>query len=309
MGASTDWIGWNSRLPKLGVGLGYRDFYRTDVFRHASAIDFLEITADHFFPAFDRIQRRPWSRWLPWRVPGEDENESFQLLDLLSRQFTLIPHGLSLSLGSADGLHEEYLELFAKLVDRIDPPWWSEHIAFTKSGGIDIGHLTPLPKTHATLRVLQSNIRRAQDKIQRPLILENITESIRFPQDTMGEAEFLGEIAEANHCGILLDVTNLYINSVHYRFDPIQVVERLPKDRIVQLHFVGYHREGDYLIDGHAHATNDEIWDLLTEVVAHADVNGAILERDERFPPFAQLKLELEQMRTIWMTKKRSVDA
>lgn len=267
---------WNNQLPNLGVGLAYRDVYRTDVFRNESEIDFLEITADHFF---------------------DPTPKTTELLRLLSERFPIIPHGLALSLGSAEGLDRSYLAKLKKLVHQLDPPWWSEHISFTRAGGIDIGHLTPLPKTKETLHVLRENICVAADAIEKPLILENITQTISFPQDTLDEASFLGELVHENDCGLLLDVTNLYINSINYRFDPLAVLHRLPPDRIVQLHFVGYYDDGKTLIDSHAHSTNPEIWHLLEEVTQFANVKGAILERDEHFPPFPELLLELAQMR------------
>jgi uncharacterized protein len=275
---------WNAKLPRLGVGLGYRDHYRTDVFRAGPTIEFLEITADHFFD----------------RKPGTDT-----LLSLLSDRFPLIPHGLGLSLGSADGLDDEYLNRLKELVNRTEPPWWSEHIAFTRAGGIDIGHLMPMPKTKASVTLLKQNVARAQAAIPIPLILENITQTIQFPQDTMDEATFLGELVDACDCGLLLDVTNLYINSVNHRFDPLQVVHRLPADRIVQLHFVGFHREGDILVDSHGHETNSEIWHLLQEVAGYANVCGVILERDENFPPFSQLATELDRMQSILQSARR----
>lgn len=265
-------------LPILGVGIGYRDVYRADVFRHESEIDLLEITADHFF---------------------DPTPKATELLRLLAERFPIIPHGLSLSLGSEEGLDKSYLSKLKGLVHQLDPPWWSEHIAFTRAGGIDIGHLTPLPKTKESLRVLQENVQIAMDAIEKPLILENITQNISFPQDTLDEASFLGELVDESNCGLLLDVTNLYINSINQRFDPLAVLHRLPPNRIVQLHFVGYYDDGQTLIDSHAHSTNAEIWQLLEEVVRFAKVHGAILERDEHFPPFRELLLELDQMRRI----------
>ena len=267
-----------SELPRLGVGLGYRDAFRTDVFRNANQIDFLEITADHFF---------------------DPKPESNELLKLLASRFPLIPHGLGLSLGSADGLDRGYLNMLKRVVETVQPAWWSEHISFCRVGGIDIGHLTALPKTKATLRCLKENIRVATSEIGAPLILENITQSIEYENDTFDEASFLGEVLNENNCGLLLDVTNLYINSINYRFDAVQVLNRLPRDRIVQLHFVGFDREGDLLIDGHSHATNLEIWQLLEEVVRYAPVCGAILERDEQLPPFSDILTELANMREI----------
>ena len=225
----------NDKLPRLGVGLGYRDAYRTDVFRNRNQIDFLEITADHFF---------------------DPKPESNELLRLLASCYPIIPHGLGLSLGSADGLDRDYLKMFKSVVETVQPAWWSEHISFCRAGGIDIGHLTALPKTRATLKCLKENIRVSTSEIGAPLILENITQSIEYEEDTFDEASFLGEVLDENNCGLLLDVTNLYINSINYRFDAVQVLNRLPRDRIVQLHFVGFDREEDLLIDGHSHSTN-----------------------------------------------------
>jgi uncharacterized protein (UPF0276 family) len=260
------------------VGLGFRDAVRTDVFRNANQIDFLEITADHFF---------------------DPKPESNELLKLLASRFPLIPHGLGLSLGSADGLDRGYLNMLKRVVETVQPAWWSEHISFCRVGGIDIGHLTALPKTKATLKCLKENIRVATSEIGAPLILENITQSVEYENDTFDEASFLGEVLDENNCGLLLDVTNLYINSINYRFDAVQVLNRLPRDRIVQLHFVGFDREGDLLKDGHSHSTNLEIWQLLEEVVRYAPVCGAILERDEQFPPFSDILTELANMREI----------
>jgi uncharacterized protein len=268
----------NSQLPKLGVGLGLRQAYFGDVFQHRSQIDFLEIVADHFFETHPR---------------------SDEYLELFKNHFPIIPHGLALSLGSVEGLDRDYLERLRRIVERVNPPWWSEHIAFTRAGGIDIGHLTPLPKSRQSLAVLRSNIRHAMDAIQKPLILENITETIRFPQDHLDEASFLGQILDENECGLLLDVTNLYTNSVNLRFDPVQVLRRLPPDRIVQLHFAGGHWDGDYLVDSHSQSTPNEVWQLLEEVVKYAPLCGIILERDERLPPIAELMDELRKARGI----------
>jgi len=276
---------WPS-LPELGVGLGYRETYHSDVFQQRRHIDFLEIVADHFFD-----------------MPPAQARQ----LSALSSTFRLIPHGLALSLGSAEGLNRPYLKHLKELVEQIDPPWWSEHIAFTKAGGIDIGHLTALPKTRETLDVLQRNIAEAKQSIAVPLILENITESIRYPGLQMDEAEFLGCILHENDCGLLLDVTNLYANSVNYRFDPLPVLWKLPKDRIVQLHIVGGHWENERFVDSHSSPVSPDIWQLVEEVLKHAQVKGIILERDERLPPIEQLTSELDHARELVRATKAPV--
>lgn len=279
--ARCDW----SKLPVLGVGLGYRSQFRHSLFPHQASVDFLEVIADHYF---------------------EPSPHRRMELELLRSNFPLIPHGLALSLGSAEGLDSEYLGLYSELVNQLKPAWCSDHIAFTRAGGIDIGHLTPLPKTAASLTVLRENIRRVKDMTAVPLILENITENIRFPEDQFSDAEFLGRLSDENDIGLLLDVTNLFINSVNHRFDPIKVLERLPKDRVIQLHFVGGHVEGEKWVDSHGDATQEEIWDLLGEVVSRFPVRGIILERDEHIPPLEDLVHELTRAREIMRNRLRS---
>lgn len=268
---------WSS-LPQLGVGIGYREPFLKDLFACRSSIDFLEITADHYFEPIDSKAAE---------------------LELLANNFPMIPHGLAMSLGSAQGLDRGYVKLYADLVNRLKPAWCSEHIAFTRAGGIDIGHLTPLPKTDATLRVLVDNIARLQDAIAVPLILENITDTIRYASEDYDGADFLCKLCEQSQVGLLLDVTNLFINSSNQRFDPLDFLHRLPADRIVQLHFVGGKIVDGLWIDSHSRATQSEIWDLLEQVVRYTSVKGMILERDENIPPLQELTGELEHARSI----------
>lgn len=267
-----------SRLPALGVGVAFREPMRADIFLERGAVDFLEITADHYLDA----------------AP-----EKLRELELLAEHFTLVPHALNLSLGSAEGLDQVYLDKLARLVNRLSPPWWSEHVSFTRAGGVDIGHLTPTPFNEQSVAVLERNVAEARARISAPLVLENITYMLEVPGGSMCEAEFLVETLERTGCGLLLDVTNLYINSVNHGYDWREFLRRLPSERVVQLHFVGGHRHGDVLVDSHSHATPSEVWQVMEEVLARAPVKGAVLERDENLPPFAELAAELARARAI----------
>jgi len=266
------------QLPRLGVGFGFREPFRAELFLNRDRVDFLEITADHYLDASPEKERE---------------------LALLADHFPLIPHGLSLSLGSAEGLDPVYLAKLARLVNRLQPPWWSEHIAFTRAGGVDIGHLTPVPFMEETIDVLQSNIAEARASIPTPLILENITYDINLPDREMKEGDFLAELIARTGCGLLLDVTNLYTNAVNHRFDPIDVLDALPVDRVVQLHFAGGEWHGGHLVDSHGRPAPEEVWDLLDEVVQRAPVRGIILERDVDLPPLGELLDELDRAREI----------
>jgi uncharacterized protein len=281
-------------IPHLGVGMGFRQNYMAELFLDIKSVDFLEITADHYFT---------------------QNTQKLDELALLKENFILIPHGLDLSLGSAEGLDKYYLEKMAKLVDYIKPYYWSEHLCFTKAGGISLGHLASVPYTQEAIDVFCKNIETAQNFIPFPLILENITTSFSLPGSEMSEALFIKKIIEiSNHnnnnqnknlfVGLLLDVTNLYINAQNLGFDYKKYLAEYPTEYVVQCHFVGYYTqkigEKNWLVDGHANYTNPEIWEILEYVIKNTPVKGLILERDENFPPFEMIKKELSQARQIF---------
>ncbi len=265
----------NDALPALGAGLAFRAPFRAGVFLHRDRIGFLEITADHYLCA-SRAKREE--------------------LDLLAARFPLVPHALDLSLGSAEGVDEEYLERLAELIERVGCPWWSEHIAFTRAGGVRIGHLAPLPFTRQAVDVVCRNVETVKRRIATPLILENITYDVMMPDSEMTEPEFLDAITRRTGCGLLLDVTNLYTNAVNHRFDAVEWLDRLPLDRIVQLHVAGGHWSEGYLIDSHAHPVAEEVWSLLASVLQRAPVKGVVLERDERLPRIEEVLAELDRV-------------
>ena len=265
-------------LDPLGVGLGYRAPFRADLFANRESVDFLEIVADHYF---DAAQEK------------RDE------LDLLANNFTLIPHGLDLSIGSAEGVDEAYLDQFAALIERLDPPYWSEHLAFTRAGGVSIGHLACLPYTREAIDVVARNVEVVRRRIKAPLILENITATVLIPGAEMDEPEFVRAVLEETGCGWLCDVTNLFTNAVNQGRDAAAELDRWPWERVVQMHFAGGRMSEGVLIDSHDGPTSPEVWSLLEAAVARSKVKGIILERDERLPPFADLLDEVGKARTI----------
>lgn len=265
-------------LPHLGVGLGFREPLRSQIFLNRVKIDFLEITSDHYLEAGGR---------------------KLDELGLLREHFTLIPHSLDLSLGSAEGIDVEYVEKLSELIDIVDPPWFSDHISFTRSGGIKIGHLAPVPHTEEALKVFAKNIGDVRKRISAPMILENITYNLAFPSSEMSEPVFVKRLLEDTGCGMLLDATNLYINSRNLGYDWRRYLDELPCDKVVQIHFVGSHKAGTRLVDAHADRTEDEIWNVIEEIAVRFDIKGAILERDEMFPEFFELMGELDEARRI----------
>lgn len=270
--------------PALGSGLGYRPPFRADLFAHRARVDFLEIVADHYFDA-----------------PPEKLKE----LDLLCAHFPLVAHGLDLSIGSAEGVDIAYVERLARLIDRIAPPWWSEHLCFTRAGGVEIGHLAALPHTREAVDVVARNVEQVRRRIRAPLILENVTTVVRVPGAEMDEPAFLTEVLERTGCGWLCDVANLYTNAVNHGVDLDATFECWPWDRLVQIHYAGGRWRDGVLIDSHDAATSDAVWRLYDRIVARAPVKGAILERDERLPPFVQLLNEVARARATLREHRR----
>jgi uncharacterized protein len=263
---------------KLGVGIGYREQFKSELFLNQETIDFLEIIGDVYL----------------------DSNRYLQAeLELLAANFPLIPHFINLSLGSAEGIDLDYLMKIAKLVKELNPPWWSEHLCFTKTGGIDIGHLSPLPYTKEAIDIVCRNIKQVKSYLDIPLILENISYLVEIPGGEMTEAQFIGEIAEKSDCGLLLDLTNLYINSTNHGYDIDRFLAQLPLERVVQLHFVGGYWHDGVLIDSHSESTPAEVWQLMQYITSLTSINGMVLERDENIPAFNELAIELDRARNI----------
>jgi uncharacterized protein len=267
-----------SDLPFLGAGLGYRAALRSELLGGAAGVDWLELTAEQF---------------------REGSREEARELDLLRQRYPLVPHGLSVSLGSPEGPDGPALTHLARLAERTGAPWASEHIAYTRAGGHEIGHLAPLPFNRDSCALLGRGIRRLKAELCVPLLLENISYVVPPPASEFDEAEFLRRVLEENDCGWLLDVTNVYANAVNHGYDPRAFLERMPLERAVQLHVVGGHHHGGLFIDSHSSPVPPEVWELVAFVTERAPVRGILLERDVDIPPLAELLPELERARGL----------
>jgi len=269
---------WIRGLPSLGAGLGFRRPLAREILSHAGEIDFLEIISEHYLDP-----------------TGFEARELMEL----GERFRLIPHGLSLSPGSAEPIREDYVRAVARLVDRVQAPWWSDHLAMTRLGRIDIGHLAPIPLTGEMLEMVRANIQQARAAVSAPFIIENIAYTLRMPGAEMGEAEFLSRVAEQTDSGLLLDLMNLHANSLNHRYDPYEFLASIPLERVVQVHIIGGHFHHGVLIDSHSHRTPDEVWQLLEYVAARTEIKAVLIEWDEQFPDFGVILEELAHARQI----------
>lgn len=264
-----------SEIPALGSGLGYRRELRQSILESRGSIDFLEIVADQFL--HDPIYL----------------DELAEIREL----FVVIPHGVGLSVGSprVDG---DYLRAIRRISEVARSPYYSEHLAMTRAPGIDLGHLSPLWFTESLLRVTEENVKRVQDCLGKPLVLENVTYSFDVPAAGMRQSEFFTRLVKATDCWMLLDVTNLYINSVNHRFDPAEFLRELPLHRIAQIHLAGGYKQDGVWIDGHCESVDEGSWRLLDTLALMAPIRSSIIERDSNFPnEIADLLLQIGRAR------------
>lgn len=208
----------------------------------------------------------------------------------------VIPHGVSLSLGSADGIDLAHVARLAALAEALDAPFVSEHFAYVSAGGVDIGHLTAIPYSEEMLETLVRNIERAQRALPVPLVLENIASLFEWPDGTMGEAEFIARVVEATGVRLLLDVANLHASAVNAGIDPLAYLDALPLDAVAYVHIAGGHLCGGLYHDTHADPVVPDVLDLLGQVIARGVDVPVMLEHDDRFPPHGGIEGELERI-------------
>ena len=253
------------------VGVGFRGPLAGWIETRPPQISCLEIVAEHFFDG------------------GKER------LRTLAGDYPLMVHGLGLSLGTPGPLDEETLGAFARVVDVAQPLWVSEHIAFTKTGDVDLGHLNPVHASRCTLDLIADHARQVSDRCGRPIVLENIATHLQIDGE-MRETEFLNQLCEMADCGLLIDLTNLYVNARNHCFDPQSWLRDLDPARIVQLHIVGFSERDGRFHDLHAEAIQEELWALVDVVADHATVQAAIIERDHNFDDLEGLGAELTRL-------------
>ena len=256
-----------------GIGLRqphYRDFIESDL-QALAPVDFLEVHSENFFSA---------------------GGAAHSVLAQVRQRFPLSLHGVGLGLGNAHGLHIEHLQALKKLIDWIEPALVSEHVCWTASKDIVLNDLLPLPHTKQALKLLCSHIDQTQTLLKRQILIENATAYVRFKSDEMSEAEFVVQAALQTGCGILLDVNNLYINSVHFEFDPFAALSHFPGGSVKQIHLAGHLATGDGLIDDHGSRVAPAVWRLYQAALTHFGPVPTLIEWDTNIPPLAVLLKE-----------------
>ncbi|PSJ29717.1 DUF692 domain-containing protein [Streptosporangium nondiastaticum] len=260
--------------PALGVGIGWRDEIDV-VVEQLPGVAWVEVVAENICP--------------------EHLPTSIRLLR--DRRVPVIPHGVALGLGGADTPDMARVDRLARVASALDAPLVTEHVAFVRSGGMEAGHLLPVPRTREALKVIAENVRIAQQELPVPLALENIAPLFAWPEDELSEAQFLTELTDRTGVGLLVDVANLYTRQINLGVDAAAEIAALPMERISYVHVAGGRLVDGVWHDTHEHPLSRPVLELLAELCGRMKPPGVLLERDGNYPPPHELAGELEMIR------------
>jgi uncharacterized protein (UPF0276 family) len=214
------------------------------------------------------------------------------ILDRVRRDYPLVLHGVSLSIGSTDPLDRGYLDRLRELAARIEPAWVSDHLCWTSVGGHNSHDLLPLPYTEEALEHVVSRLAWVQEHLGRRIALENASTYLSFAGSTMPEWEFLAEVARRADCGILLDVNNVFVSAVNHGFDAKKYLEAVPAERVWEIHLAGHTDRGSHLLDTHGKRVCDEVWELYRFASRRIGAVASLVEWDEDIPDWETLEAE-----------------
>jgi len=270
----------------LGLGIGWRPELTNLIMRRAD-LGFVEVTAES----------------VPAAVARGDAPLPTPFVLLRDRGVRLVPHGISLGLGGGGRPDRRRIDHLAGLAERFDAPLVSEHVAFVRAGGLEVGHLVPVHRTRDQLDVLVANVQEAQARLPVPLALEPVASVVAWPasrpdsdEGDIDEGAFLTELVERTGVLLLLDLANVLVNCANHGGDPVDLLDGLPLDQIAYVHAAGGAVVAGVHHDTHLHPMWDELDGLLAELSARVRVPGVLLERDGDYPSDAELDAELDRI-------------
>lgn len=263
-------------------GIGWRPELASGIAAHLHRIDLVEVIADSLFGA-SRRERRSFAR--------------------LARDLPVSLHGVGLGLASVTPVGRGALDRMARLVGEVQPESWSEHLAFVRAGGWEIGHMAAAPRNQATLDGLAANLLRAGRVVGATPVLENIATLVEPPGSDRPEGRWIGDVLSATGASLLLDLHNLHANATNVGFTPASFLAAIPSKRIVQVHIAGGRvvtatSGAKRVVDDHLHPVPDPVFSLLEDVGALVDAPvDVVLERDGSYPGIDPLLQELDRAR------------
>lgn len=264
--------------PVRGAGLGLRRGLLSDVLGLSSGeVSFLEVTPEN------------------WIGVGGRWGKQFRRV---TDAFPCVAHGLSLSLGGPDPLDRDLLRDLRTFFAQHNILAYSEHLSYCSAGG-QLYDLMPIPFTEEAVRWTAARIHAVQDSLGQRIAVENVS-YYAAPYQAMTELQFINAVLEEADCQLLLDVNNIFVNSINHQYDPHAFLRGLPMHRVAWCHVAGHYVESDSLrIDTHGATVIPLVWDLLAEAYQVGGVFPTVLERDFNYPLFPELLAEVDMIRRI----------
>ena len=268
----------------LGIGVGLRSVHFSHILRHWPAVDWFEVISENFLDSKGRPRH---------------------VLEQIAERYSVVMHGVSLSIGSTDPLDFDYLAKLKRLSREVNARWISDHLCWTGVAGRTSHDLLPLPLTEESLAHVAQRVRTVQDFLGGQLVLENPSSYVTFAASTMPEWEFLSRLAEETDCGLLLDVNNVYVSSRNHDFDPHEYLRSIPAHRVVQFHLAGHTDLGTHCIDTHDGRVVDTVWELYREAVGLTGGAATLLEWDAKIPTFEEV--HAEALKAKWFLQQNGM--
>ncbi len=261
-----------------GAGLGLRRALLDQLLdRRPDTIDFVEVAPENWIGVGGRYGKG---------------------LRAAAERYPLLCHGLSLSIGSPAPLDERYLRQLKSFLDEHNVVLYSEHLSYCSDDG-HLYDLMPIPFTDAAVKYVAERIRRVEDVLERPLVIENVS-YYAAPSQEMTEIDFINAVLAEADCPLLLDVNNIYVNSINHGYDAEEFLYALPAERVAYFHTAGHYVEAeDIRIDTHGAPVCDPVWDLMDKAYRHFGPVPTLLERDFNIPPLAELLAEVDRIHEL----------
>ena len=251
-----------------------------------------------------------WARCFPWIRDSVDFMEAApenwigvggrfgKQFRSMAERYPIVLHGLSLDIGGPDPLDTELVSAIAEFMREYRVPLYSEHLTYCAAEG-HLYDLLPIPFTQEAVHYVSDRVKQVQDIIGDRIALENASYYAQ-PHKDLSEVEFINAVVRESDCDLLLDVNNIYVNSINHRYDPIEFLDALPLDRARYIHVAGHYNEADDLkVDTHGADVIDPVWALLAQAYNRLGPVPTLLERDFNIPPLPELLQEVDQIRAL----------
>lgn len=265
-----------------GVGIGLRPSHYSYVLQNVPQVPWFEVISENFMGIKSGKGGRP-----------------IAVLEKIRSLWPIALHGVSLSIGSTDPLNWHYLHSLKELIKKIDPVIVSDHFCWTGVGGENLHDLLPLPFTQEAVDHLVLRNHQVQEFLGRRILLENASSYMTYEHSEMQEWEFITEVSKRSGCGILLDVNNVFVNSVNHGFDAEEYLKNIPAASVGQMHLAGHQDMGSYLLDTHDRQICNKVWELYIKATELFGPVPTLIEWDSEIPEFPVLESEAIKARIV----------